>query len=164
MSCDHQAPEFLLWFWWLTDTQGGKIRLPDGRDIDAWVGSRLTLTTGDASSALRGGNPADTEEAKRAAASGKLPTEMRIGIRTGSHEFEATLKAPGLELAGIQLPREIRGNEEEGIYDALYLYEELYSLLSWLVYAFATVRTGETWPETAGAIRAWISSPGPEVE
>ncbi len=158
----HLAAEFLLWLWWCAERTGGVMDLGEELgSVDFWVDERLAFRAADdgkAAAVITGENPADSLEAKAAVAGGKVLRELRLGLRRDEREFAVTLKAPLLDLAGLRLPQVVRGQEEEALYDRMFLYEELHSLLVGLFAMFASQRLAPSWEvETVPDIRAWIA-------
>ncbi len=157
----HVSAEFLLWLWWSAAHSGCRADLgPELGPVDFWVDDRLAFRTpdeGKAAAVITGENPAESPEARAAVAGGKVLRELRLCIRRDEREFAVTLKAPSLDMAQVSLPQVVAGGGEEALYDRMFLYEELHSLVAAFFQRFAEDRTGGSWSDqTASAIRAWV--------
>jgi hypothetical protein len=157
----HVAAEFLLWLWWSAAHSGCRADLgPELGAVDFWVDDRLAFRTPDegrAAAVITGENPAESPEARAAIAGGKVLRELRLCIRRDEREFGVTLKAPNLDLAQVSLPQVVTGDGEEVLYDRMFLYEELHSLVSAFFHRFAATRVSPDWAElTAPSIRSWV--------
>jgi len=128
--------------------------------VDVWVDERLAFrdSSDDRPRAvLTGENPSQTLEARAALAGGKLLRELQLGIRREEREYSVTLKGTILDMSGVKLPPG-EAEEDSVIYDRMFFYEELYSVLSKLLEAFAIVRTTEAWDQgTKDAMAEWIA-------
>ena len=69
-----------------------------------------------------------------------------------------SLRGELLEISGAKLPGMVKGAIEEVLYDRMYLYEELHSIVTALLTRYATERVGEDWKEVkVPEMRAWVS-------
>jgi len=157
----HIAGEFLLWLWWSAAQSGCRADLGDELGpVDFWVDDRLCFRAPDegrAAAVITGENPAESPEARAAIAGGKVLRELRLCIRRDEREFAVTLKAPGLDMAQVTLPQVVSGSGEEALYDRMFLYEELHSLVAAFFQRFALARSTADWSEiTAPSIRSWV--------
>jgi hypothetical protein len=158
----HLGSEFLLWLWYWTENHGGAIVLDDEiGSVDFWVDTRLAFRApgeGKAAAVLTGENPSVALEARAALAGGKVIRELRIGLRREEREFFATLRAPSLDLVGVDLPQVVQGGGEEALYDRMYLFDELLRILTAFFRRFAAARTSPAWAsDTLSDIRSWIA-------
>jgi hypothetical protein len=157
----HLAAEFLLWLWWSAAHSGCRADLGEELgSVDFWVDDRLAFRTPDegrAAAVITGENPAESPEARAAIAGGKVLRELRLCIRREEREFAVTLKAPNLDLAQVSLPQVVTGDGEEALYDRMFLYEELHSLVAAFFQGFAIARATGDWDDvTAPSIRRWV--------
>jgi len=158
---EHVACEFLAWVWFESERTGGRMDLGEPIGVvDVWVDERLAFrdSSDDRPRAvLTGENPSQTLEARAALAGGKLLRELQLGIRREEREYSVTLKGTILDMSGVKLPPG-EAEEDSVIYDRMFFYEELYSVLSKLLEAFAIVRTTEAWDQgTKDAMAEWIA-------
>ena len=157
----HVAGEFLLWLWWASDQRSGVFELgePWGT-VELWVDSRLVFEGGESGSAtVTGENPSVSLEAKAAVAGGKMPKEIRFGLRRDDREFLFSVRGPRLDLSSAKLPQVVKGDGPEALFDRMYLYEELHGVIASLLGLFARSRTAPTWAnEVVPALRAWVAA------
>lgn len=163
----HLAGEFLLWLWWTSERERGHLDLGETLgEIDLWMDTRLAFRTpgeGRAAAVLTGENPSNALEARAALVGGKVVQEARLGIRREEKEFFVTLKSPNLDLAGVKLPQVVKGNGEEALYDRMFLYEEVVSILTALFARFARLRAGAEWTgEVLPGLASWLPGGGLE--
>lgn len=152
----HLTTDFLLWLWWRSETQSGRLELGDEL-IDVWVDDRVATRRHDG-----GGRVARVgDDASRGSSSvgtlldGHVVSELRIGLRRQGREYKATIKA-GLLLAGCKLPTECKGADDEVLYERGYLLEDLWFALSLLYRRFAAERIAASWyTEAVPGLAAW---------
>jgi hypothetical protein len=157
----HLSGEFLLWLWWTSEQRSGVFELGDPwGTVELWVDSRLVFEGGESGSAtVVGENPAVSLEAKAAVAGGKMPKEIRFGMRRDDREFLFSLRGPMLDLASAKVPQVVKGDGPEALFDRMYLYEELYGVVAALLGQFARVRTSVDWSGVvAPDLRTWVGT------
>ena len=157
----HLTTEFFVWLWYVTDRDGGTVNLGEEWGvIEVWIDERLTFRTHDedkARAVLTGEDAASCLEARAAMASGKVVKDLRLRLRKEEREYTFVLRGVHLDLAGVKLPDHSPEGEDELLYERMFLYEEVWSLLRALYRRFAAERTAPTWrSETLKAIRAWV--------
>ena len=154
--------EFLLWLWWRTDREFGRVELAQFGEVDFWVDDRIQFrTTGDdpQTSDLKGGAPAMTPEARMAVLSGKSVETLRLGLRVKEREYSLEIRGEGLEVGGLKVPGEIKDGIDERIYERMFLLEEATGILDTLYYEFLDERLGAEWDSGAlPEIRSWIAA------
>lgn len=165
----HLAAEFLLWLWWSAAHSACRADLGEELGpVDFWVDDRLAFRTPDegrAAAVITGENPAESPEARAAIAGGKVLRELRLCIRRDEREFAVTIKAPNLDLAQVSLPQVVSGDGEEALYDRMFLYEELHSLVAAFFQRFALARATPAWSDqTVPSIRSWVGGHGGAVD
>lgn len=157
-------PDFLHWFWFASDRSACIFSLPQGQ-IDAWVDSRIMLRekNGGANVAvLTGENPSGTREARAALVGGKVPTELRLGIRRDRLDYTATIRGAHLDLSSISLPGVAGDTLDETLRVRALAYEELWGHLVALFRLYAIERLSDEWPTTQKAMKAWSSLDSPD--
>jgi|GEM_PF-641930 len=144
----HTVSEFLLWLWWKTEAEEGRLDLGDAGIVDCWVDERVALRKADedrSRTVLTGDNPSAAVEARAALAGGKVVRELSVGIRREGREYSVVLKGPELLFVGAKLPTECRGAQDEVLYERMYLYEDLHYVVAALYRAFAVERADAAW-------------------
>jgi hypothetical protein len=158
----HLASEFLLFLWWSSENPSSPLDLGEEiGSVDLWVDTRISFKTpgeSKAAAVLTGENPSAALEARAAVAGGKVPQELRFGIRRGENEFFVTLRAPSLDFVAVQLPQVVQGGGEEALYDRMFLFEDLLRIVRAMFVAFSHRRAGPEWEaKVLPALRAWIA-------
>ena len=158
----HLASEFFTWAWYASEREEGRIDLGDDvGSIDFWVDARLSFRGPDeerARAILTGENPSATLEARAALAGGKVVQDVRLGLRREDREYSVTLKGVHFDLQAVKLPTECKGPEDEALYERMYLYEDLWFVLSALYTRFAGERASVEWDSVhLPAMRAWAA-------
>ncbi|MCO4744102.1 MAG: hypothetical protein KC912_04900 [Proteobacteria bacterium] len=157
----HQAAEFYVWLWWMTEERQGAFDLPEptGR-VDVWVDERLAFRIPNDSkvtAVLTGDNPSATLEARAALAGGKVLEEVRLGIRRDDREYAVTLKGAPMYFTRLKLPQVLMEGEDSVIYDRMHLYEEAESIIAALFREFASLRASAEWENSVlPEIRQWV--------
>ncbi|MDE2507021.1 MAG: hypothetical protein KGM43_07410 [Planctomycetota bacterium] len=154
--------EFLLWLWHATLHNGGVVSLADGSDVSVMLAKTLQLECPRGVSGrdtLSNDGPARLPEALRALQAGKLPRKAGMIIARQGAQYDLTLQAESLAVAGASLPRDEERLEESaaraGRVDAL---RHLAETLDLLFDAFVSRRVGDQWPGDLGEIRAWLKA------
>jgi len=159
----HQAGEFFAWLWWTTEERSGAIDLGgDLGSVDVWVDERLAFrhpADTKISAVMTGDNPSASLESRAAMAGGKVLQEVRIGLRREDREYLVTLKAPAIDIKQAKMPSGTSDGEDAAIFDRMFFYEELNSILGGLVRRFSDERISDAWElEVVPAVRAWINA------
>lgn len=156
----HLASEFYAWLWWASEENEGSFDLDEVGRVTLWIDERIAFrlpADNKPSAVVTGDSPAAQPESRAALAGGKVLHDLRIALRRDDREFSATLKGPTMDLQKVKLPQAVDGNPEETLYDRMFLYEELVSVLGALFSQFAKARTGKNWTkETLPKIREWV--------
>lgn len=173
------APHFLLWLWWTTSVHG--VTLEHDPTVDVWIDDRVRLDhpTDKSQATLVGENPSASREARAALLAGKLPTEVRIGLRVDDREYIGILKGELLEISGLALPpSHIRLWDRQGLHedgtprtthaksapmvavafnDRMFLYNEFYEILSRMVERWASMRISSEWLARSLELSDWMT-------
>jgi hypothetical protein len=160
-SRDFWGNEFLLWLWHTLQNDGETLRLPDGSEATVMVAKTLTLDcprgeTG--RDCLTNDGPTRLPEAFRALQAGKLPRKAGLIIVRHGAQYELTLQAETLAVAGANLPKPegISGREAQAArIDTL---RHLVETLDLLYDAYGRQRTGPHWNGELNRIRRWLQA------
>src|SRR5262249_30187759 len=104
---DFLGNEFLLWLWYVLDSQSDTLELADKSEVTALFARTLTLEcprgqTGKES--ILSAGPTRLPEARRAIQAGKLPRKAGLTLVRHDNQYELTLQAETLALTGARLP------------------------------------------------------------
>ena len=104
-SRDFLGNEFLLWLWFITETDSDTIKVADDSEITIMLSRTLTLEcprgqTGHETITSEG--PTRLPEARRAIQSGKLPRKTGITLVRHDQQYDLTLQAETLSVGSRQ--------------------------------------------------------------
>lgn len=158
--------EFLLWAWYKSDVADGA-HVVDDEHIELHFDDQLKLEAHLAEaeqSALKGGAPAHSPEAHQALQVGKRVSKAKLRLIKVEREWVFTIDAQTFRLSGVKTPALLTREEDEPLFERLYLIEELERALFGLYKQFLTTRLGTEWEQERAAIQAWIAQPfGPNA-
>jgi len=100
------GPEFLLWLWFQTETEGGAFDLGDAGRVGVAFDQVLELCSPDGSGkvTVRGDLPTRTHEADSALKAGRLPQLARLVLARDDDTFEVTLDGRTFDLRSVKVP------------------------------------------------------------
>src|SRR4051812_26380455 len=106
-SRDFLGNEFLLWLWYVTDTETDTLKLADDSEVTLMLARTLTLEcprgqTGHETISHEG--PTRLPEARRAIQSGKLPRKVGLTLVRHDQQYELVVHAETLAVGGAKLP------------------------------------------------------------
>ena len=153
--------EFLLWLWFVLDTEGDTVRLADGSDVAVMMIRTLVLDCPRAVSGnetIRSDAPTRLPEARRAVQAGKLPRQAGLIVVRHAQQYDVTLQAETLGVSGAKLPeaeeREERARQEERVSQLRHLVETVDLLYD----GFLARRLATGWAEELGRLQRWLQS------
>lgn len=159
-SRDFLGNEYLLWLWYMLDSESDTIALGDGSEASVMLTRTLVLEcprgqTGRQSISSDG--PTRLPEARRAIQAGKLPRKIGLTIVRHDQQYELTLQAETLAISGARLPApeasEVRARLEERIGQLRHLLETLDLLYD----AFNEKRASDLWTKEMTKMQKWLA-------
>jgi hypothetical protein len=158
-SRDFWGNEFLLWLWHTLQADGDRLALPDGSEATVMMAKTLTLDcprgeTG--RDCLTNDGPTRLPEAFRAIQAGKLPRKAGLVIVRQGAQYELTLQAETLAVAGANLPKADGVGGREAMIARLDGLRHLVESLDLLYDAYGRRRTGMEWSDNLQRIRRWL--------
>ena len=160
-SRDFLGNEFLLWLWFILETESDRIALADGSEVDLMLARTLVLEcprgqTG--RETISSDAPARLPEARRAIQAGKLPRKAGLTLVRHDRQYELTLHAETLAVSSAKLPapdaEEERARQEERVT----MLRDLVETLDLLYDVFCRMRTSAGWPKELAKIKRWLQS------
>lgn len=160
-SRDFLGNEFLLWLWYVTDTETDTLKLADDSEATLMLARTLTLEcprgqTGHETISHEG--PTRLPEARRAIQSGKLPRKAGLTLVRHDQQYELALHAETLAVGGAKLPA-----PPEDVTDARAKLDEratqirsMVETLDLLYDAFGRRRFGKEWAEDLAGMQRWL--------
>lgn len=160
---DHLGNEFMVWLWHTLQNDSDTIPLADGSEVAVMLAKTLTLDCprGEMGrDSLTDDAPTRLPEAFRALQSGKLPRKAGLILVRHGAQYEFTLQAETLAVAGAQLPKP----EDQGLsahevklarIDSL---RHLTETLDLLFDAYRRRRVGAGWSKEVKRIKNWLTA------
>jgi hypothetical protein len=160
-SRDWLGNEFLLWLWFVTDTDTDTLKLADDSEVTLMLARTLALEcprgqTGHETFSHEG--PTRLPEARRAIQSGKLPRKVGITMVRHDQQYEFAIQAETLAVSGGKLPpmpeevTDARAKLEARV-DFIRSLDETLSLLFG---AFLSVRLSAKWTDELAGMQRWL--------
>ncbi|MFO7907027.1 MAG: hypothetical protein ACQESR_01285 [Planctomycetota bacterium] len=156
---DFLGNEFLLWLWWLWDTQGDTIELPDGSELTGMFNRTITLECPRGESGketITAEDPTSLPEAEQAIRSGKLPRKAGLVLVREGEQYELTLQGEMFTVNGarVQIDEDAEGRcvLEERI-DGLRRLKETVDLA---FQTFCQRRIGKSWSNDLEQMQGWL--------
>lgn len=158
--------EFLTWLWFMIENDQISFRQHDPDLVSLSVGNRLvlenTLNNAKETVTIKGDN-ASLEEGLVALTKGAVVTEIHLSYKTGSQNWEFSLKGESLNISNLKLPEtgpvETPDDLEGVVLEKVYLIEKVISLVNHLFSHYIHLRVSNTWQnQTVSRIRKWATS------
>jgi hypothetical protein len=156
---DFLGNEFLLWLWYVLDSESDTLELADKSEVTVMLARTLVLEcprgqTGRESITSEG--PARLPEARRAIQAGKLPRRAGLTLVRHDHQYELTLQAETLALSGAKLPAPEADAERAQLEERVTLLRHLLETLDLLYDTFGHRRCGPEWPKELARMQKWL--------
>ena len=158
-SQDFLGNEFLLWLWFVLETESDTLMLSDNSQASLILARTLVLEcplgeTG--RQTLSSDAPSRLPEARQALRSGKLPRRAGLTIERQGRQYELTLEAESLSVAGAKLPAPEADDERAVLEERVGHVRHLLETLDLIYDAFGQCRLGSRWRKETEKMRAWI--------
>lgn len=157
--------EFLTWIWFITETDPGTVGACDDDPVELVVGNRMVLENRSANgleTITIKGDTAGLEEALLALQKGASVTDINLIYKSGSLQWQFSLKGESLNFSGLKLPETSAAENAEDldglVLDKIYLYEKPILFLERLYRHFLKLRLSDDWPQHNSNIRKWVSN------
>ena len=159
-SRDFLGNEYLLWLWYMLDSDSDTIRLSDGSEAAVMLTRTLVLEcprgqTGRQS--ITSDGPTRLPEARRAIQAGKLPRKVGLTIVRHDHQYELTLHAETLAVSGARLPAPEASEERARLEERITQLRHLLETLDLLYDAFNAKRAGDSWSRELAKMQKWLA-------
>jgi hypothetical protein len=156
---DFLGNEFLLWVWYVLDSESDTLRLADKSEVAVMIARTLVLEcprgqTGRESISSDG--PARLPEAHRAIQAGKLPRKAGLTLVRHDQQYELTLQAESLAVSGAKLPAPEGETDRARLEERVTQLRHLLETLDLLYDAFGSHRFGSGWPRELAKIQKWL--------
>jgi hypothetical protein len=157
--------EFLTWVWFTIENDADIIRRCDADAQSLDVGNRMVLehrwANGVETVAIKG-DAAGLEEGVLALSKGAQVTEINLIYKSGSLQWQFSLKGESLSFSGLKLPETAAAEQSEDmegvVLEKLYLFEKPFKLIDELYRHFIELRLSPRWQDTLTEIKEWIQA------
>jgi hypothetical protein len=163
---DHVASEFLLWLWY-RETQGNNVyEMDDGRKACIELLDMVELKRPEeekASVTLRAVSTGEHPELLASLCAGRVLHRASMSVEVidaDDRTFRVTLTGKRLTWSGVKLPAIVKtGDMAEQLYEQIFLYEELHTVLRSVFAQFASRRISEDrWQQEGNSLRRWLGA------
>jgi len=163
-SRDFLGNEFLLWLWYITDTETDTLKLTDGSELTLMMARSINLEcprgqTGHETISHTG--PTRLPEARRAIRSGKLPRKAGLTMVRHDQQFEVSIGAELFAVSGGKLPpcpEDVTGAREK-LESRVTQVRDLDEALSLLFRYFLEIRLSTLrWRDELDGIQSWLKA------
>ncbi len=149
--------EFLVWLWFESEVFDGELELAGTGVFEIHLDTQIVLCLDKEQSRLKGRAPSGGREAREALRQGKTPTNARLRLTKGEHDYAFQLAADKLGLSAVKIPTHVKDEKHDQFYERMYLIEELEVLLDGLYSDFLALRLGKAWNESIlPMIQTWV--------
>jgi hypothetical protein len=158
-SVNFLGNEFLLWLWFVLETESDAIQLSDGSEVTVMLAKTLVLDCPRGESGnetIRSDSPVKLPEAHRAIQAGKLPRQAGMILVRHDEQYELNFQPETLALGGAKLPslpeKDNRLRAEGRIVQLRHLTETMDLLLG----AFLQRRLSGAWVAEIERMSHWL--------
>jgi hypothetical protein len=151
--------EFLLWLWFVLESEGDTLTLGDGSQLAVMLTRTLVLDCPRALSGnetIRSDSPVKLPEARRAIQAGKLPRQAGMILVRHDQQYELTLQAESLAVSGAKLPASEESQERARLEERVGQLRHLKETLDLLFDAFLTRRLSGEWEHELLRMQKWL--------
>ncbi len=157
--------DFLTWIWYVIENEEQVIQECDREALGLEVGNRMVLenrwANGKETISIKG-DAVGLEEGLLSLEKGGAVTEINLIYKTGSLQWQFSLKGESLNFSGLRLPEtgavEQPDDLEAVVLEKIYLYEKPFQFIDALYLYFIKLRLSDEWIKTTTRMRRWIQS------
>jgi hypothetical protein len=159
-SRDFLGNEYILWLWYMLDSDSDTIALGDGSEASVMLTRTLVLEcprgqTGRQS--ITSDGPTRLPEARSAIQAGKLPRKVGLTIVRHDQQYELTLQAETLAVSGARLPAPEASEERARLEERIGQLRHQLETLDLLYDAFNEKRASEHWSKELAKMQKWLA-------
>ncbi len=155
--------EFLTWIWFIIENEDHVVRECDREAVGLQVGNRMVLenrwANGKETITIKG-DAVGLEEGLLCLGKGGSVTEINLIYKSGSLQWQFSLKGESLNFSGLKLPEtgaaEQPDDLEGVVLEKLYLYEKPFRFVDALYRQFIVLRLSDRWKQTLTAMKKWV--------
>ena len=159
-SRDYFGNEFLLWLWYVLDSESDTLVLADKSEAAVMLTRTLVLErprgqTGKES--ITSDGPTRLPEALWAIQSGKLPRKVGMTVVRHDQQYDLTLQAETLAISGARMPPVEGDDERARLEERVTQLRHLLETLDLLYDAFGERRFQANWAKDLAKIQKWLT-------
>jgi hypothetical protein len=155
--------EFLTWIWFLIENDEKTIQQCGKDTLGLAVGNRMILVNrwanGKETITIKG-DAVGLEEGLLALSKGALVTDINLIFKSGSLQWQFSIKGESLNFSGLKLPETNATEQQEDVeglvLDKLYLYEKPFQFIDALYRKFISLRLSDEWIDIKSDMKKWI--------
>jgi recombination associated protein RdgC len=158
-SRDFLGNEFLLWLWFMLDSETDTITLSDGSQAAVMLTRTLVLECPRAQTGketITSDGPTQLPEARRAIQAGKLPRRVGMIVVRHDQQYELTFQGENLSVSGARLPAPEAVDERARLEERVTQLRHLLETLDLLYDTFCRTRTTDDWPKELARMQKWL--------
>ncbi len=158
-SVNYLGNEFLLWLWFLLETDSDTVLLADGSTATVMLARVLVRECPKAQSGnetIRSEAPNQLPEARRAIQAGKLPRQAGMILVRHDQQYELLIQAEMLSVSGAKLPTIEERNERLRLEERVTQLRHLIETVDLLFDAFSKRRLTAAWSDELERMRRWL--------
>lgn len=152
--------EFATWLYWLSETNGGKVKLEGHDEFEIWFEAPIQLAAdyGEATHmVLKGGTPLEGAEARTAFTEGKKITKARLRINYQNQTYTFGFNALTFGISGLKVPTPPGTSGPDYVFVRMEAFEEFEKFFDSLFETYLKLRLDDkAWAAESARLKAWI--------
>ena len=156
--------EFLLWLWFMAETERGHFDMGKKGTAELWFDGKLTLQSENErgiETIICAGEATNMREARFALAGNKEVVQAAVKLLIGDNQWSFVLDSTWLNFSSFKTPKVMmdRQDDPDGIfYEKMFLIEEAISAIDVIYSSFIKLRLSPEWTDQERpALVKWIS-------
>ncbi len=156
---DFLGNEFLMWLWWMLETETDTIKLADDSEVTAMLTKTLALECPcgeNGKETISAESPVKLTEAMQAIRTGKLPRKTGMTLVRNSQQFDLVLQAESFAISGAKI--HLDEDADFDVDDRIDAIRTLSETVDMMFHVFCDRRTGKSWSKDLSNIGKWLES------
>lgn len=156
---DFLGNEFLMWLWWMLETETDSIKLADDSHVTAMLTKTLVLECPcgeNGKETISAESPVKLVEAMQAIRSGKMPRKTGMTLIRNSQQFDLVLQAESFAISGAKI--HLDEDTDFDVNDRIDAIRTLSETVDMMFHVFCDRRTSNKWAKELGNISKWLES------
>ncbi len=157
---DFLGNEFLMWLWWMLETETDTIKLADDSEVTAMLTKTLALECPcgeNGKETISAECPVKLTEAMQAIRTGKLPRKTGMTLVRNSQQFDLVLQAESFAISGAKI--HLDEDTDFDVDDRIDAIRTLSETVDMMFHVFCDRRTSNSWSKDLSNIGKWLESP-----